>query len=266
MAVYVFTETENGDLNLSDQYAYASEIRCSFDPNDKLTLPNRNGDENYTLFGEELEYTIRFQNTGNDVAFDVVIKDQLDQNLDWSTFRPISGSHEFATHFYEETGVIEFIFENIFLPPSNMDEAGSQGYVKFTIKAKTDLAENTLVENDAAIYFDLNPPIYTNTVQNTMVYELPVINQTANEKPGLEINIFPNPFDQTFTIRIEGDGSRHDYHFRLRDSMGRLVQTGQWKNQSVHQVQTHNLSAGLYFIEIMEKSGQGIFSGKLVKK
>ncbi len=80
------------------------QIRCAYDPNDKLSFPNRRSEypRNYTLFKEEMEFLVRFQNTGNDTAFTVVIRDTLDKNLDWSTFRPLVGSHPFETHIQEK--------------------------------------------------------------------------------------------------------------------------------------------------------------------
>ena len=66
MTFTVFDDLQGRDT--SDIFQYCSEIRCSYDPNDKLVNPARSG--NYTLFEEALIYTIRFQNTGNDVAFD----------------------------------------------------------------------------------------------------------------------------------------------------------------------------------------------------
>jgi len=69
---YVDFEDENG-TNTSPTFTYNPEVRCSYDPNDKLVNPAREGD--YALFDEDLIYTVRFQNTGNDVAYDVVILD-----------------------------------------------------------------------------------------------------------------------------------------------------------------------------------------------
>jgi hypothetical protein len=61
-------------------------------------------------------------------------------------------------------GVLRFIFERIMLPDSTSDPLGSQGFVRFTVRHRPALPEATEVHNHAAIYFDLNPPIITNTV------------------------------------------------------------------------------------------------------
>jgi uncharacterized repeat protein (TIGR01451 family) len=58
------------------------EVGSSYDPNDKAASPRGLGDDHYILPNEPLNYTIRFQNTGNDTAFTVVIRDTLDMDLD----------------------------------------------------------------------------------------------------------------------------------------------------------------------------------------
>ena len=58
----------------------------SYDPNDKLAIPVGKGANFQILPNQELEYTIRFQNTGTDTAYTVRIVDTLDIDLDISSF------------------------------------------------------------------------------------------------------------------------------------------------------------------------------------
>jgi uncharacterized repeat protein (TIGR01451 family) len=157
------------------KHNFESEILCAYDPNDKLVKPDREGDENYTQFKDTMIYTVRFQNTGNDTAFTVVIRDTLDLNLDVSTFNILGSSHrEVLTTEILEDQFISFSFDDILLPDSTIDFIGSQGYVSYSIEPKDGIVENTIIENTASIYFDFNPPIVTNTTQNTMVECLPI--------------------------------------------------------------------------------------------
>ncbi|MEM1219199.1 MAG: T9SS type A sorting domain-containing protein, partial [Bacteroidota bacterium] len=153
---------------------YTSIIDCAYDPNDKLVSSSFINYDNYTLFGDVLEYTVRFQNTGTDTAFTVRIEDLLAPELDWSTFMPYSASHTMHTEL-RDNGTVVFLFPDILLPDSTTNEPASHGYVKFQIKALDGLPEETTIENWAGIYFDFNPPIITNTVTNIMVSELPVV-------------------------------------------------------------------------------------------
>ncbi len=153
-----------------------SIINCAYDPNDKQVYPRRSEqppfDANYTLLDERLEYTIRFQNTGTDTAFNIVIRDTLSSNLNWATFLPGSASHPCEATLHDD-GLLEFHFRHIMLPDSNVNEPGSHGYVNFSIFAKQNLPEGTPIENSAGIYFDFNPPVVTNTVNSVMEEMLP---------------------------------------------------------------------------------------------
>ena len=167
---------QDGNGQTVASYQYLSVINCAYDPNDKQVYPRRSENPlfgtNLTLFDERLEYTIRFQNTGTDTAFNIVIRDTLSVDLDWATFLPGSASHPFEATLHDD-GLLEFHFRDIMLPDSNINEPGSHGYVNFIILTKPGLDENTVIENEAGIYFDFNPPIVTNTVSSTMVETLP---------------------------------------------------------------------------------------------
>ncbi len=156
-----------------NQHIYSLIISCAIDPNDKLVNPNRMEDfpENYTLFGEYLEYTIRFQNTGNDTAFNVVVTDQLDTNLDWNSIRIIGASHNYIVSL-DSVGLLTFKFNNIFLPDSTTNEILSHGYISYSISPLEGLDEMTIIENSASIFFDFNLPIITNTTENNLVSSL----------------------------------------------------------------------------------------------
>ena len=173
-------EIINFETNIKTNEGYAghrallsSELVCAYDPNDKLHTPSGYGNENYTLFGDTLEYTIRFQNTGNDTAFNVEIRDELSELLDLTTFQHIASSHNVQTQIDIESRVATFKFNDIYLPDSFVNEPASHGFVKYQILGKEGLDENSDIENTASIYFDKNPAIVTNTVANRMVSELP---------------------------------------------------------------------------------------------
>ena len=54
-----------------------------------------------------------------------------------------------------------------FLPPNKTSPEG-EGHVSFTIKPKQDLSSGAKICNHASIVFDVNPPINTNEVLNTI--------------------------------------------------------------------------------------------------
>ncbi|MEO1263418.1 MAG: T9SS type A sorting domain-containing protein [Bacteroidota bacterium] len=213
----------DGSLLLTDSTTYYSSITCSYDPNDKLVFPPGVHAEHYTLIGEALEYTVRFQNTGNDTAFNVRIEDYLDTDLNWSTFRVIASSHPATTTINESNGLVIFNFENILLPDSIVNEPLSHGYITYQISHLPHLPENTLIENFAEIYFDFNPAIVTNTTFNTMVSEIPVIIGQADFVEKIITSVYPNPFNDNFVLRLSDNLIANKIEVELFDILGKKI-------------------------------------------
>lgn len=149
----------------------------SYDPNDKAAIPVGIGQEHNIQRNWELDYTIRFQNTGNDTAFLVVLRDTISDYLDLATFNMRGGSHDYTYTLNEERELV-ITFQNIELPDSTTNLAESQGFVEYTISPKSDAPFGSVIENTAYIYFDHNPPIITNTVFHTI--KKPVVASTEH--------------------------------------------------------------------------------------
>ncbi len=158
---------DTGQFAVMDSFELEEIIRCSYDPNDKQVFPNH-GEEGYVLSGSNLEYLIRFQNTGNDTAFVVEIRDTLDSNIDMNSFELISSSDPVNISVENDTRAISFLFENIKLTDTVTNELESHGFVKYAVRLNDSLNLNQTIHNKADIYFDLNPPITTNTTTNTV--------------------------------------------------------------------------------------------------
>jgi len=234
-----FVDT-NGE-NTSEGFRYDPEVLCSFDPNDKLVNPTRHND--YTLFDEDIIYTIRFQNTGNDVAYDVAIKDTLDGNLDHSTFRVLGSSHvDKLSTSMNDAGVVTFEFRDIFLPDSTANLEGSQGYVTYLIRANEGLLEYTPIQNSAGIYFDQNPPVLTNTTLNVMISQLPTVSTTApDESP--DFHIIPNPNKGIYEVQGIQEGT-----YKILNMAGQYIQSGDMKNGV--QIDISDMPQGVYFMSV----------------
>lgn len=153
------------------RFSYKGIIRCSYDPNDKRSWPDRIGEDNYTLRSERIDYTIRFQNNGNDTAFYVKIVDILDPKLDKKSLILNASSHEVDTYILGDTLIFEH--NDIILPDTASNFIESQGFVSFSFKSLPDIDQGSIIFNKGEIIFDQNEPIITNQVKNTIVDALP---------------------------------------------------------------------------------------------
>jgi len=151
----------------------------------------------------KIEYIINFQNTGTAAAVNVEIRDDLSLLIDESTFEFMSSSHN-ATVSIDSSRMISFYFEDINLPDSTSNEPMSKGYVKFRVALVPGVMPNDIVNNQARIYFDNNPPIYTNTTENILnCFILPAAVNLSYSNQQIETNITdPN---MTFVWSLNGD-------------------------------------------------------------
>ncbi len=158
----------NDLLNKHKSDETCDEITAPKDPNDISVTPRGFGGRGIVQAEDStLTYTIRFQNVGSAAARDVVILDTLDSDLDVSTIYFGASSHDYYVNILEGN-ILEFRFEGIELPGKDVDEEGSQGVVKYAVNVNRFLPVDTEIKNRAAIYFDFNKPVITNTVLNTI--------------------------------------------------------------------------------------------------
>ncbi|MBD0260528.1 MAG: hypothetical protein ICV83_32835, partial [Cytophagales bacterium] len=98
-------------------------ITDSYDPNDKLVAPAGVTDKKFTPTQATLHYTIRFQNTGTDVAYRVVVVDTLSEHLDLGSLQLGAASHPYALRVSGKgRPVLTFTFDPINLPDSTRDK------------------------------------------------------------------------------------------------------------------------------------------------
>jgi uncharacterized repeat protein (TIGR01451 family) len=203
---------------------YCAVVTGSYDPNDKTGYPNGVTNQNYIQPNQQLQYVIRFQNTGTDTAFTVVIRDTLDIDLNIFTVTPGVSSHNYEFRMYGPR-VLEWTFNNILLPDSTTNEPESNGFLTFHVEQVPDLVPGTEITNDSDIYFDFNEPITTNTTMHR-IYEgfvaVADLEEMIKETSGL--SIYPNPSNGAFTLVMDKETGAGNYS--LYDQHGRIVKTG----------------------------------------
>jgi len=239
-------------------------VFTSFDPNDKQAMPTGFGPEHNIFANTDLEYTIRFQNTGNDTAFRVVLLDTLSRFLDPASVQPGASSHPYE-YTVEGNGTLRFIFQNILLPDSTTNPDGSQGFVNFHIRQQPGNPVGTVIENNADIYFDFNKPVRTNTVFHTIHESLFDVISASTVDPEIKMDVetYPNPFSEQLRIKLSGT-TQPNTTFQLFNMTGQLVRSLEL-NENQALLQREGLDAGLYFFTV--KSGQRLLgTGKVIVK
>jgi uncharacterized repeat protein (TIGR01451 family) len=227
---------------------YCGVVTGSYDPNDKTGYPIGQTDQKYIQPNQQLQYVIRFQNTGTDTAFTVVIRDTLDTDLNIFTVTSGVSSHQYDFRMYGPR-VLEWTFNNINLPDSTTNQEGSNGFVTFHVDQVPNLAPGTQITNDADIYFDFNDPITTNTTIHR-IYEgfVSVLNVEELTQSGKSLLVYPNPTTHSITIKGEKNMNQS---FSIFDQMGREVFKGKLNGIST-EVNLSMLSKGIYTLKIEE--------------
>ncbi|MGB8193866.1 MAG: T9SS type A sorting domain-containing protein [Chitinophagaceae bacterium] len=158
-----------GDVSSPDNFFTLKQIVVgSFDPNDKAESSGEYLTRAEVRTAKTLNYTIRFQNTGTDTAYNVWIQDNLDSKLNIESFEVTGASHRFSYNII--TGnQLTFYFGNILLPDSNVNERASHGYISYRIRVKTNLVPGDEIKNTASIFFDFNDAVQTNTCRTIVV-------------------------------------------------------------------------------------------------
>ncbi|MBL7740645.1 MAG: T9SS type A sorting domain-containing protein [Chitinophagaceae bacterium] len=245
---YVTANPVAGDFNPGNNTDSTYHIVTgSYDPNDKRVTPDGAISTDFVSTGKYLDYVIRFQNTGTDTAFTVVLKDTLSNKVEISSFEMLSASHNYSVNM-KGNGIVEWRFNNILLPDSNVNEPKSHGFVRYRIKTKNTLAVGDQIKNKAAIYFDFNAPVITNETINTVTV-ITAVNPVVNT---IETKVFPNPAYAVLHIRSKGY-----FHYTLYDAIGRTLMMAD-KNYNEAVIDLTGFSKGIYFIEIRNKKGRAV--------
>jgi uncharacterized repeat protein (TIGR01451 family) len=256
---YCQISTSPGDMFMADNADTLMQvITGAYDPNDKTAHPAGLTNQGFILHNQEIQYTIRFQNTGNDTAYQVVIKDTLNLNMDIESFTLLASSHN-VTYSITGTNIITFAFSNIMLPDSFINPAASQGFVRYSVMPEPGLADYTVVTNTAAIYFDFNPPILTNTVVNTYVSDLPTGTNPAGVNK--QAFIYPNPSAGAFHLAHYNDVQLIEVFnvHNKRISSSRII-----REEYSSKIDLTGLPAGMYYVRIWSNSAAEIH--KIVKQ
>lgn len=248
-----------------DLYPYISvecqELRGAYDPNDKRGFPMGHGPEGLIEANTEIEYMIRFQNTGTDTAFKVLVRDRIPENLQLNTLVPGASSHPYTFRVRADR-VVEWVFEPIVLPDSGVNLVGSQGFLKFSIRQEPDLPDGSEIKNAAGIYFDFNPAVLTDTALHTIgELELILSIDEPTDPKKQQIKVWPNP--AVTEVNFDLGSFQNGLNLELYDLNGQLARKVIPGAGTSFKMDAQGLTEGIYIFRIHSKEGF-LGSGKII--
>jgi len=254
-----------GDTVKLVSYLDASIISCtdsvqtrivgSFDPNDIQATESLTTVQ--VAQGKQIKYIIRFENTGTDTAFKVIITDQLSNLLNKNSIELIGSSH--PCKISVKSSIFTFTFSNINLPDSNKSKLMSHGYVAFNIKPISTVTPGTIISNSASIYFDYNKPVLTNNAITKIVSPILPLKMVVfsgniadfgvatNWKTALEKNVL------YFNIQRSINGT--DFY-----TVGKVLAKGDGNYSFLDSIKLSNTKCFYYRLEICDNNGFKTYS------
>jgi uncharacterized repeat protein (TIGR01451 family) len=229
----------SGEMNIANNTTSLTEIVIgSYDPNDKMESHGERIVHSTFTSNDYLFYTIRFENTGTASAINVRLNDVLDSKLDETSVRMVSASHNYTMDRINTN--LTWKFDNIQLPVSVANTTIGKGYVTFKVKPKAGYTVGDIIPNTAAIYFDFNAPVITNTFNTQFVSSL-----ALSQFDEANFTYFPNPVKNNLSLNAK----------TIIDSVEITSILGQVViNQKVNDLQTEvnlsELANGIYLVKV----------------
>jgi len=131
--------------------------------------------------------------------------------------------------------------------------------ITYSIRQKPNLAIGTKIQNTAAIYFDYNAPVITNTTLNTIGF--PVGTSRIVAEHGIQV--YPDPAETELYIKTGSFGLLSS--LSIYDVAGRLMQTRKIMTGTLQKVPVNDLPQGMYFITLINLPGEKV-TCKFIKK
>jgi hypothetical protein len=250
---YTYITTSANDTDITNNYDTLKQVVvAAVDPNDKQCSP----DGNIRPSTKKIDYIVNFQNVGTDIAYRVYVVDTIDTKTLSLAKIEIKGS----SHPYQLTirdNVFIWTFDNIYLPPKNINEPASQGFLRYTVYLKPGLNIGTKIENQAHIYFDYQKALPTNKTLNIISIVNSIEPERTITKAG--ITIYPNPSNNIIYICMDGNNQLIK-QLNLIDLQGRTLKTLKVKPNEIHILEIAEYNEGIYLL----KADDGSFTEKIM--
>ncbi len=243
------TTPSAGDINpANNDCIRVDTVKSSYDPNLMQVMPSGT-----ILAGTKLQYTIEFENTGNDTAFNIAVYDTLSDNVDASSLRMVASSAVMNIIPFKTGGhnVVKFDFPGINLLDSSHHNQCT-GTAIFNINAKSGLPNGTTIFNHAGIFFDDNAVVMTDTVED--IIGIPTTGVASIGGASL-VYVYPNPATGVLTITIDNGTYNTALITNLLGQEVISVSLPTSTSAAQTKVDVSRLPAGMYYLTVRGQSG-----------
>ncbi len=248
---YITVTPFAGDIDtLNNTFHEIDTVRASCDPNYLIVTPG-----SCFITDTQFQYTIHFENTGNDTAFNIHVLDTLSNNLDIQSLKIVTASAPMDIEVFNDGvhNIAKFDFPQINLLDSS-HHGLCDGAVIFTINNKSGLTDGSAIYNRAGIYFDDNDVVMTNTVENIKGC---TVTNVASVNTTRKVEIYPNPTTDELTIKMD-DGAYSS--FTITNNVGQVLLQQQLNNPTT-KVNVKTLPAGMYYVTVKGDNGTNSSTG-----
>lgn len=247
--VHVISKINNTDDVLGNNIDSLTQFTSFISESDvKIAYPN-----SIVNVEKEIKYTIKFQNTSNKTAKNIVVTDTLHQLVNLSKIgtylNPVNNcTPTFSTSLNK---VLIWTFKDINLPPKHLDSNASKGEVLLIVSMLDKAKIGDTLFNKASVFYDYENPKQTNTASVVLVKKQSYVVQHWSNN----LKYFPTPIHDYLNIYNPDEKSAE---IKIISIEGREVYKGKLDG-SLNQIIDLDLTKGLYLLII-----DNIYNGKLI--
>ncbi|GAA4470188.1 hypothetical protein GCM10023093_30990 [Nemorincola caseinilytica] len=198
----------------------------------------------------QFQFTVHFENTGDDTAHNVYVLDTLSEFLDSHTLQLVmSSAKEMNVTPYTEGGynIVKFDFPKIKLLDSSWHGLNDGAFI-YNIRSRSGLPAGTVIKSRVGIYFDYNDAVMTNTTEN--LKGCPVTTKVS-AAAAIVPTLYPNPATNELYVTT-ADGMYSS--FAIANGLGQKV-LQQDIAKATTRVSVSALPAGIYYITFKGANG-----------
>ena len=218
-------------------------VSGAYDPNDLTLYPGPQVTTTQLLPDGSLDLTfrVRFENDGNAPTDFVRVETEYDARLRPETFILGPASAPASVRFLGNHR-LELAFSGLRLQPASADSLAAQGFVFFRMRSLPGLKTGDLLSQQAAIYFDFNPPVQTDAATVEITSPSSVTDSSRPEEAGFRT--WPNPVRSGQRVYFTPLAGSANGEVLLTDRQGRVLRRGDFAEG----LELRGLSSGMYWV------------------